>query len=206
MIFLCFSCSKSTQKTLLIANAKVDCTGVGPQQCLQVKEEGQTDWTFFYDPIEGFDYVEGFYYKIKVEVSEVADPPADGASLKYQLLEVVEKSTIPLNLDQGSWLVIQIKDQNHFGRNPFVKINLSKNEINGNTSCNRFSGNIDVTDNAVDISEISSTKMMCRDIDVEAAFLEALKEVSFYTLSNGKLQFLDENKELLMVCKYLKSE
>ncbi|MBO3096962.1 DUF4377 domain-containing protein [Gelidibacter pelagius] len=205
MVVLFFSCS-SNNKTILIANAKVDCTDVATQKCLQIKEVGESDWTYFYSDIEGFDYIEGFYYKIKVAVTEVENPPADGSSLKYKLIEVLEKSKAPLNLDQGSWLVTRVKDRDSFGRNPFIKIDLSQNEINGNTSCNRFSAKIIVTDNKVDISELSSTEMMCRDIKVETAFLDALASIRSYTLKDDKLQLLDENKELLIECNYLKSE
>lgn len=206
VIFLCFSCSKNTDKILYIADAKVDCVGVAPQKCLQIKEIGKTDWTYLYDQIEGFDYEEGFFYKIKVDVIEVENPPADGSSLKYKLIEILDKSKVPLNLDQGSWLVTRLKDMDSFGRNPFIKIDLSQNEINGNTSCNRFSAKITVNNNKVEISEVSSSEMACRDFEVESAFLEALKSISSYTLNEEKLQLLDENRELLIECDYIKHE
>lgn len=201
-----YSCSNSSKKIIYISDSKVNCTGVAPQKCLQIKEEGQTDWTYFYGQIVDFDYEEGFFYKIKVEVIKVENPPADGSSLKYKLIEILDKSKTPLNLDQGSWLVTQLKDQDSFGRNPFIKIDLSKNEINGNTSCNRFSAKINVSKNKVDISEVISTEMMCKDIGVETAFLDALKSITSYTLKDEKLQFLDKNQELLIECNYLKRE
>lgn len=205
-VFLCFSCAQDTQRILLIGNTKVDCIGLSSQKCLQVKEEGQTEWSLFYNPIDGFKYQEGLFYKIKVEISEVDNPAQDASSLQYKLIEVLQESKIPLNLDQGAWLVTQIADQQQFSRNPFIRIDLARNEINGNTSCNRFSGTIEVIGEDVQIKKLSSTEMMCQDFDVEVAFLKALNEVSSYTLTDGKLQFFDENKELLMTCKYLKSE
>ena len=93
-----------------------------------------------------------------------------------------------------------------FGRNPFIKIDLAQNEINGNTSCNRFSAKIAVVNSKVEISEVSSTKMTCRDAKVESLFLDALKKVSAYTLHDDKLQLLDENEHLLIECDYLKHE
>lgn len=206
-VFLMFSCSTSPKNIIwYVANSKADCNGVAPQECLQIKEEGQKSWAFFYDQIDGFDYEDGFYYKIKVEASEVENPPADGSSLRYKLVEILEKSKIPLNLDGGSWLVTRIKENDSFGRNPFIKIDLSKNKINGNTSCNRFSAKIAVTNTKVAISELSSTEMMCRDFETETVFMEALKEVNTYTLKEEKLQLLDKNNQLLIECKYLKTE
>lgn len=206
LLFFIISCSTNDKKILYIGKAKVDCVGVGPQKCFQVKDENQTEWYLFYDDIEGFDYEEGFYYKIKIKILEVEHPPADGSSLKYELIEILEKSPIPLNLDQGSWLVTQLRNKEHFGRNPFIKIDLSKNDIYGNTGCNRFSGKIEVTQNEVAISEVSATKMACREMDVEEGFLKALQDVSSYALNDAKLQFLDKNGELLIECSYLKSE
>ena len=206
IILFCFSCSNNTNKILYIADAKVKCDGSAPEKCMQIKEEDQTDWTYFYDQIEGFDHVEGFFYKLKVAVLKIENPPADGASLKYKLVEVLDKSKTPLNLDQGSWLVTRIKNRDSFGRNPFIKIDLSQNEINGNTSCNRFSAKITVNNNKIEISDLSSTEMSCRDSEVESAFLDALKRISSYTLHEEKLQLLDENDRLLIECDYLKHE
>lgn len=205
MVLLFFSCSPN-DKIILIASNKIDCVGVASQKCLQIKEDGETDWNDFYSGIEGFDYVEGFYYKLRVAVQEVENPPTDGSFLRYKLIEILEQSKAPLNLDQGSWLVTQVKDKDSFGRNPFIKIDLSKNEINGNTSCNRFSAKIEVIGNSIDISELASTEMMCRDIEVETLFLDALASVTSYSLKNEKLQLLGAGQELLIECDYLKTE
>ncbi len=206
IIMLSFSCSDSSKKIIFIADAKVDCEGVAPQKCLQIKEEDQTDWTYLYDQIEGFNYETGFFYKLKVEVTKNENPPADASSLHYKLIEVLAKSKAPLVLDEGSWLVARIKDRDSFGRNPIIKIDLSQNVINGNTSCNRFFAKIAIKNNKIEISDLSSTEMLCKDIDVEYAFLEALKSVSSYTLEEEKLQLLDENDKVLIECDYLKHE
>lgn len=203
---LSFSCSNSTSKIIYIADTKADCVGVAPQKCLQIKENEKSDWTYFYNDIEDFDYEEGFFYKIKVDVINIENPPADGSSLKYRLIEVLDKSKAPLLLDQGSWLVTRLKDMDSFGRNPFIKIDLSQNTINGNTSCNRFSAKIAVINNKIEISEVSSTDMACKDGHVETAFLEALNNITSYTLNEEKLQLLNKNKELLIECNYLKYE
>ena len=70
----------------------VDCEGVGPQTCMQIAESEAGDYQLFYDGIEGFTFEEGTTYVIDVTVEEVADPPADGSSLLYTLVEIVEQS------------------------------------------------------------------------------------------------------------------
>ena len=43
--------------------------------------------------IEGFDYVEGYEYELKVLKSLIKNPPADGHIDRYKLLEVISKSS-----------------------------------------------------------------------------------------------------------------
>lgn len=81
-----------TVETLYVDSMTVECVGVAVQQCLRVKRAPEAEWELFYDAIEGFDYEPGFTYVLEVEVREVEDPPADGSSLAYRLVRVVEKT------------------------------------------------------------------------------------------------------------------
>lgn len=75
---------------LWIEPEMVDCEGgAGPQQCLQISRSEEGDIELFYDSIEGFDFEEGTSYVVDVTVEDVDDPPADGSSLRYVLVEVV---------------------------------------------------------------------------------------------------------------------
>ena len=82
---------ENERKAILYVDSKlVDCVGVGPQQCMLVKENLDDEWGFFYQSIVGFEYEEGISYKIHVSITQVENPPADGSSLKYTLLEILE--------------------------------------------------------------------------------------------------------------------
>lgn len=81
-------------KTLFVHEARVDCEGEGPRKCLQVRESENDEWTLFYSNIEGFDYEEGTRYELLVRVEEVPDPPADGSSLRYVLVEIVSEEKV----------------------------------------------------------------------------------------------------------------
>ncbi|MDJ0752827.1 MAG: META and DUF4377 domain-containing protein [Ardenticatenaceae bacterium] len=82
------------EMSLFVGAEQVDCVGEGPQTCLLIKEDPAADWTYFYDTIEGFEWEAGYEYELKVSVSEVEDPPADGSSLRYELIEVVSKMAV----------------------------------------------------------------------------------------------------------------
>ena len=88
------ACSEGGVVRMWIGPDLVDCVGVGPRQCLLVKESEDADWEFFYDGIEGFEHIEGVFYVLEVEITEIEDPPADASSLHYRLLRIVESTPI----------------------------------------------------------------------------------------------------------------
>jgi hypothetical protein len=75
-----------------IASQRVPCVGVGPQECLLVREHPDTAWSLFYDGIAGFDFEPGFEYTVRVAIRHVDNPPADGSSLAYRLLAILRKA------------------------------------------------------------------------------------------------------------------
>ncbi len=201
-VLVIVSCSKN-EKTIYVSDAKADCTGVAPQKCLQIKEKQSDEWTYYYDAIEGFDYEEGYNYKIKVEVSKIDNPPADASSEKYTLVEIIEKVKAPRSLVKGSWKITKILDFDTFDREPFFTIAPETRNITGSTGCNRFFGTIYIEEQNIKITNIGATKMMCPNMDAENAFLKAINEVAGYTINNDILKLLSENKEVLMECTFL---
>ena len=77
--------------TLYVAPNTVDCVGMVPQQCMLTKERPDDDWTYFYGEIVGFTYEPGFNYTLRVERRHIRNPPADGSSYEYRLVEVLVK-------------------------------------------------------------------------------------------------------------------
>lgn len=78
---------------MYVAPEQVDCTGVAPMKCLQVKESVNEGWTYFYSTIEGFNYVPGYEYKLIVKKTKVEKPiPADASSLKYTFVKEIKKT------------------------------------------------------------------------------------------------------------------
>lgn len=68
----------------------VECVGVAPMQCLVV------DGKYFYDSIEGFEYEEGYVYRIRMERydawPDLEEPPQDASAYGYRLVEVVSQT------------------------------------------------------------------------------------------------------------------
>jgi heat shock protein HslJ len=104
----------ATEQTLFVGPEQVDCTGVAPQKCLLVKEEPGAENTFFYNSIVGFNWEAGYEYELRVNVVSIPNPLADASSLRYELVEVIDRSAVEApdttNLVGTVWQWIRFDD------------------------------------------------------------------------------------------------
>ena len=63
--------SDGIHKTLYVKESLVDCVGGAPMKCMQVRDDSNQEWTYFYSNIQGFNYEPGYRYKLKVKVKYV---------------------------------------------------------------------------------------------------------------------------------------
>jgi hypothetical protein len=77
--------------TLFVRDRLGDCRAEGARQCLQIRGSEAEQWRNFYGAIDGFEYAPSYAYELLVKVVKVANPPADAASIRYELVEVVSK-------------------------------------------------------------------------------------------------------------------
>ncbi|MBN3817720.1 DUF4377 domain-containing protein [Paraburkholderia sp. Se-20369] len=78
-------------KTVYIAPKTVRCVGVAPMACLQVRDRPDAEWSLWYAGIEGFDFKPGFRYELQIDEYKVAQPPADGSSIRWVLKRIVSR-------------------------------------------------------------------------------------------------------------------
>ena len=94
-LILLLACGQSGQKTTLlvtVGSQMEDCEGVETMKCLLVNGE------IFYDTIEGFDFEEGFYYRLRIEREDLypgEEPPQNTSRYRYRLIEVLSKTMSP---------------------------------------------------------------------------------------------------------------
>ena len=87
----CKTLTAADSEILIVDSELADCYGLVPQKCMKTRSDENADWELFYDQIEGFEYVAGYRYKLRVEITELENVPSDASSLRYKLIEVVEK-------------------------------------------------------------------------------------------------------------------
>ena len=86
----------STIEIFEIEPYQTDCSGSlsFPQKCLIV------DGRLFYDAIIGFEFVEGYSYKIKVKKTQIYDEknvPMDRGIYEYRVMSVISKEKVSIN-------------------------------------------------------------------------------------------------------------
>jgi heat shock protein HslJ len=81
-------------KFIYVAAAKRDCVGMFPTKCLQIRESKAEPWTLLYWGIEGFEYVPGIEYRLRIKEDQVPRPVPDQASVVWYLDAVIEQSVV----------------------------------------------------------------------------------------------------------------
>lgn len=186
----------SCTPTLYVAPKRVDCTGIADQQCYLIRRTTDGNWILHYQEIQGFDYEPGFSYKIKVKKEQVKNPPMDGSSIKYTLVEVLEKRDVTddiamEDLIDKEWKLEFLKyDHTNYGieaQVPTLKFS-SDGKVTGNGGCNNFFGNFTIDGRALTIGDIGSTRMSCGEVmELEKAYFSVLAMEIRALFNEGKL-------------------
>ncbi|MGS0497134.1 DUF4377 domain-containing protein [Pseudoalteromonas mariniglutinosa] len=77
----------SSLDTKTFASHKTPCVGVSQQLCLIIQDDDVG--SYFYDSIEGFDFVWGHTYQLSLKITDIINPPADASSLQYSIENVI---------------------------------------------------------------------------------------------------------------------
>ena len=215
-VALTLSCGNSKNKAMdtipfRVNSLRVPCEGVAPMECLEIRRGDSDTWELFYSKIEGFEYEEGYLYRIRVR-EEKLDPsqvPADASSIRYTLVAVEEKVRDPKLLLNDIW-VLQELEGRQVGeemldgqlQRPHIEFHLRDRRFMGTDGCNTFRGSIvSIEDGEFQMGPVMSTRMLCRDMNLPEAFLKSLSRVDSFTLKEGYLALLEGDTELLIFRK-----
>ncbi|MEE9372995.1 MAG: DUF4377 domain-containing protein [Saprospiraceae bacterium] len=142
IIFSCTDADNNIETILEVNHFKQSGTSLFNFQFIQIQEEneiGNEDWSLLFDGIVGFDYKLGFFYKLKVKKNFIENPPADGSTIEYRLIEIVSQTKVSSDT-QFEILLSRTFDNTHF--ESFLTGNaqegfdfLDQTEINCNDLC-----------------------------------------------------------------------
>ncbi|QIE58525.1 DUF4377 domain-containing protein [Rasiella rasia] len=213
----CGNASEDSTKTVTfyVNSTTVSCEGAGKMQCLQIKKEDATassDWINFYGTIKGFEFQQGYRYKLSVEETQL-DPskvPADAATVTYTLVEVLEKKQDPTLQLHDIWSLQSIGgmslESDRYAASketPRLEIFVAEKRIGGTNGCNNFFGTIEsLSETNISFTKMGSTKMMCPNMEIPNLFTNALAETATYKIEKLYLYLYDTSgNELLKFIK-----
>jgi heat shock protein HslJ len=183
--------------TLYIAPERVACTGVAPMQCLQVKFDPAAAYELFYEGIDGFVYVPGYNYELRVQRLERENPPADASKYVYSLIEVVAQTPAyageALPLEGPVWQLIAFGAEDRVIYQPEVAVitaTFADGQLTGSAGCNNYGGEYTTDGNTLLLSPVIATRMACLDEGVmvaENAYFTALASAGDYAIEGNLL-------------------
>ena len=198
----------STQKTIYVGPSLVDCVGVAPQKCMQVKESPESDYTLYYSQIDGFEFEEGYEYTLVVREEKIENPPADAPDRKWVLVSVESKTPAPVNP------VVELPTQlygldgylNEIGEKMSVlsgtqiTLQISQDQISGSAGCNSYTAQFKLDGNQISIGPTATTMMACPEpvMQQESAYLAALGEAASVNISGETLTFSDAQGNVIL--------
>lgn len=180
--------------TMFVGPEMVDCVGVGPQKCLQVKFEKDAEWELLYSGIEGFEHEEGIEYELRVNKIQSVNQPADASSINYELVEIVSQSETETadmeNLDQlteTEWDLVTINGEAPVD-GTFPTLNFDEEQINGTTGCNSYFAGYTLDGTNLSVEQAGQTEMFCEGrMEQEQAYLQMLMSAVSLTLEKDTL-------------------
>jgi heat shock protein HslJ len=209
--FLCCSAgSKQDGKSVLWVNSSMGpCVGRAPTKCLQVQKADTLDpqaWKSFHSPIEGFEFQEGYFYKIVVQEhhQDTMGLGAEASSIEYTLVEILEKRQDLRFRINGAWELRQMNAEFSgegagASQAPRLEIHIGDMRYMGNDGCNRFSGGlIQVDEYSIRFGIAAGTRMMCPEMHIPDKFNATLPEVRLWKIQQDTLHFSDQNGKDLM--------
>lgn len=194
---------------LEVAGETIDCVGVAPQTCLQIRMAGEEDWQWHYDDIVDFAYIEGFEYTLVVQKMQLTEENlADVSSFLYRLVRIVNKTAVGDNtssmmLDGTSWVLSGYETAGVFeavADNVEITLEFINGEVAGSAGCNNYFGTYTQDDDQLTFGIIGSTLMACQEdvMQQEIRFLGHLETVSMFTLDGTSLRIQTDGETILV--------
>ncbi len=204
-------------KTVYVGPEEVECVGVGPQTCLQVKLSPDANYTLFYDQIDGFVHEPGYEYELLVLIEPVENPPADASTLKYTLVEEVNRTPVKVEaqttepaetatLEGTTWSLQTYITPDSIAHEilPDTRITAEFNEgqVAGSAGCNNYFGTYELEGSSLIIGPAGSTMMFCAPEEVmlqETAYLATLSSVTGYEIVDNQLHLKNSTGDTILL-------
>lgn len=113
----------------------------------------------------------------------------------------LKKNTITTEteiIQDAYWVLLSLEGQNvqapQDTRTAYIRFEENENDISGFTGCNRLRGKYSLTEQRLQLSDLSTTRMSCAEMGMENKMLEVLGRVNTYRIAGDVLTLYEGDK------------
>jgi heat shock protein HslJ len=186
-----------------IAEHQVYCEQIVPRKCLYIKRKGDNTFKPLWDEIENFKYIDGYRYKLKVEVEKINQPAKDTSGFKYYLKEIISREKIVqknnlAHLYLSKWFLKSIDGNSIKNGKPFIVFNKDEGTFYGNTGCNSIGGSYKIENENLKVFNLRQSKRACPDMrEVESPFIKYLTNGYIIKVEVDRLYLINNGMVIL---------
>ena len=194
VVFLSAICEAKGTKTLYVADRTIPCAGT--VECIQIKEKAKSPWHIYSDTIDGFNYEEGYEYKLSVKPVPTLNTLSGFFEERYRLLKIVSKKKTNFKLvdklADKKWLMKSMDDMKRTLGVPdtsgiFMAFDLKANSASGKGVCNTFHCTFSTQGSKISFTDFGMTKMLCKGQAFEGIVFGFIKKATTYTVKGNLL-------------------
>lgn len=210
MLMMVLSTISFAQKTItmMIKENTVPCVGVGPMDCMQVKEGKAKTWSNFYSSIEGFKYEPGYQYKLSViKTKRTGNIPADASTYTYRLKKLLSKKKVKVPVAtylNKKMILTQINGKDVTDGKVYMTLDNTTHQMFGKSGCNRFNASYKLSGNSIEINPMMGTLMACdpESMKLEQDFTATIDKKQFEIHTTGNTVHFKDIKTKNVVLKF----
>lgn len=136
--------------------------------------------------------------RIEAPATEGAPATLDASSTaKFWPGETCGARGVTHELEGSRWVLVRLGDRpvmpGEGKPEPYIVLQSGTKQVAGHGGCNRLSGGYTIKGDTLELSELTTTRMACPEIETEQAFLNALESVERWQLMGNQLVLLDKN-------------
>ncbi|WP_333863450.1 DUF4377 domain-containing protein [Sphingobacterium sp.] len=173
------SLSENTEvATWEIGDSYVNAQALGKLKCLQIKTDKKNKWEYLNTSIRGFDYQEGYRYRIRVKQTKQKDID----TIDYSLVEIISKErtnelpSVAAFLARFKWNLLQLNGKDVTNSKASIGFDAKNGTVAGTTGCNNFWGNFSIKGDRISFPHLASTMRACNGANIENDFFQIFEQ------------------------------
>lgn len=199
---------------IIVKEEKTTCYNKQETSCYWVKFNNNKDWSTLAATIEGFEYEEGYRYKLLVDRTKPKGT-TNIDDFSYKLISVVSKEIVASPPHESfeaikniKWHLTYFNEQDISNQAMSMTLNADRNRIYLDGGCNNYFGAFTINSRTLNIGMIAGTRKACdQKMELENNYIAAFANQHLrYELTDVYLLIFKNNKHVMTFAKQLENK